>query len=76
MPNSCLSFIEQGKPHTQEGVIVFGDAWNMRHPFTGGGMTVALADVVLLAPMLAASQTSRSGKRSRTFSIGGTDYYR
>jgi squalene monooxygenase len=26
----------------------------MRHPLTGGGMTVALADVVLLAPMLAA----------------------
>ena len=54
MPNSFLPSIEQGGPHTKEGVILLGDAWNMRHPLTGGGMTVALADVVLLAPMLAA----------------------
>jgi len=54
MPNSFLPPIEQGGPHTKEGVILLGDAWNMRHPLTGGGMTVALADVVLLAPMIAA----------------------
>ena len=54
MPNSFLPSIEQGGPHTKEGVILLGDAWNMRHPLTGGGMTVALSDVVLLAPMLAA----------------------
>ena len=54
MPNSFLPSIEQGGPHSKEGVILLGDAWNMRHPLTGGGMTVALADVVLLAPMLAA----------------------
>lgn len=29
-----------------------GDAFNMRHPLTGGGMTVALADIVLLRDML------------------------
>jgi squalene monooxygenase len=54
MPNSFLPSIEQGGPHSKEGVILLGDAWNMRHPLTGGGMTVALADVVLLAPMIAA----------------------
>jgi squalene monooxygenase len=54
MPNSFLPPIEQGGPHTKEGVILLGDAWNMRHPLTGGGMTVAFSDVVLLAPMIAA----------------------
>ena len=54
MPNSFLPPIEQGGPHSKEGVILLGDAWNMRHPLTGGGMTVALSDVVLLAPMIAA----------------------
>ena len=29
-----------------------GDAFNMRHPLTGGGMTVALSDIVLLRDML------------------------
>lgn len=30
------------------GLCVIGDALNMRHPLTGGGMTVGLQDVVLL----------------------------
>ncbi|KAG0162978.1 Squalene epoxidase [Apophysomyces sp. BC1034] len=34
------------------GMIVLGDAMNMRHPLTGGGMTVALNDVVLLRELL------------------------
>ncbi|KAI0272615.1 squalene epoxidase-domain-containing protein [Gloeopeniophorella convolvens] len=55
MPNSFLPPVEQGAPHTKEGVLLLGDAWNMRHPLTGGGMTVALADVALLAPLLAAA---------------------
>ena len=54
MPNSFLPPVEQGGPHSKEGIILLGDAWNMRHPLTGGGMTVALSDVVLLAPMIAA----------------------
>jgi squalene monooxygenase len=53
MPNSFLPPIEQGGLHTKEGVILLGDAWNMRHPLTGGGMTVAFSDIVLLAPMIA-----------------------
>jgi squalene monooxygenase len=49
MPNSFLP------PSTQmdKGVVVLGDAMNMRHPLTGGGMTVAFNDVVLLAKLLA-----------------------
>ncbi|KAF9944996.1 Squalene epoxidase, partial [Mortierella alpina] len=40
MPNSFLP------PSTSSelGVILLGDAMNMRHPLTGGGMTVALND--------------------------------
>jgi squalene monooxygenase len=35
-----------------EGAILIGDSWNMRHPLTGGGMTVALNDVVMLRKLL------------------------
>lgn len=34
------------------GLLMLGDASNMRHPVTGAGMTVALKDVVLLGEML------------------------
>ncbi|KAG0302573.1 Squalene epoxidase [Dissophora globulifera] len=53
MPNSFLP------PSTSSelGVILLGDAMNMRHPLTGGGMTVALNDVVYLRDMLAGDVT-------------------
>ncbi|KAH9919255.1 uncharacterized protein B0H18DRAFT_1086705 [Fomitopsis serialis] len=38
--------------HTKEGVFLVGDSWNMRHPLTGGGMTVAFNDVVVLQDLL------------------------
>jgi len=53
VPNSFLLPIGQGVPHANQSVIL-GDAWNMCHSLTGGGMTVALTDVMLLAPMIAA----------------------
>jgi squalene monooxygenase len=53
MPNSFLPPIEQGGLHSKEGVILLGNVWNMCHLLTGGGMTVALSDVVLLALMIA-----------------------
>jgi squalene monooxygenase len=34
------------------GVVMIGDSLNMRHPLTGGGMTVALNDVSLLSELL------------------------
>ncbi|KAJ3187085.1 Squalene epoxidase [Gaertneriomyces sp. JEL0708] len=42
MPNSWLPPSGNRRP----GLIVLGDAMNMRHPLTGGGMTVAFWDVV------------------------------
>lgn len=29
-------------PSTTPGALLLGDSFNMRHPLTGGGMTVAL----------------------------------
>lgn len=52
MPNSFLPAAANRTP----GLIVAGDAMNMRHPLTGGGMTVALKDVVLLAELLSQSK--------------------
>ncbi|TGZ85092.1 SE-domain-containing protein [Ascodesmis nigricans] len=48
MPNSFLPAESSQLP----GMIVLGDALNMRHPLTGGGMTVAFNDVVLVADLL------------------------
>lgn len=39
-------------PLHQPGALLLGDAFNMRHPLTGGGMTVALSDTNLLCDML------------------------
>lgn len=48
MPNSFLPPSTNRTP----GMIMLGDAMNMRHPLTGGGMTVAFNDVVLLSDLL------------------------
>jgi squalene monooxygenase len=50
MPNSWLPPTAQAQRH--RGVLLLGDAMNMRHPLTGGGMTVALHDVVILSELL------------------------
>ncbi|XP_041484818.1 squalene monooxygenase-like [Lytechinus variegatus] len=41
MPNSFLP----PAPVEKRGALLLGDAYNMRHPLTGGGMSVALNDV-------------------------------
>lgn len=48
MPNSFLPPTTNRTP----GLALLGDALNMRHPLTGGGMTVALNDVVLIKSLL------------------------
>lgn len=53
MPNSFLPPAEQGGPLSKSGAFLLGDSWNMRHPLTGGGMTVAFNDVVILRDLLA-----------------------
>lgn len=48
-PNSYLP----AKQNEIEGLLVLGDALNMRHPLTGGGMTVGLHDAALIVKLLA-----------------------
>ncbi|TXG64004.1 hypothetical protein EZV62_010998 [Acer yangbiense] len=46
----CCS--KRAVPHCTPGAFLIGDALNIRHPLTGGGMTVALSDVVILRNLL------------------------
>ncbi|KAJ8101855.1 squalene epoxidase-domain-containing protein [Lipomyces tetrasporus] len=48
MPNSYLP----PSANDTHGLLLLGDAYNMRHPLTGGGMTVALNDIVLISDLL------------------------
>ncbi|XP_032411189.1 squalene monooxygenase [Xiphophorus hellerii] len=48
MPASFLPPAPVNKP----GVLLLGDAYNMRHPLTGGGMSVALNDVCIWRVLL------------------------
>ncbi|ESQ46200.1 hypothetical protein EUTSA_v10000099mg [Eutrema salsugineum] len=48
MPNRSMP----ADPVPTPGALLLGDAFNMRHPLTGGGMTVALADIVILRELL------------------------
>ncbi|KAG4960590.1 hypothetical protein AAZX31_13G235100 [Glycine max] len=48
MPNRSMP----ASPYPTPGALLMGDAFNMRHPLTGGGMTVALSDIVLLRNLL------------------------
>ena len=69
MPNSFLPPSVSRIP----GLVMLGDAMNMRHPLTGGGMTVAFNDVVLLKGLLSPilvpnlSDTDLVLKQMRTF---------
>jgi squalene monooxygenase len=51
MPNQYLPALPQNDDHNQ-GLILLGDSLNMRHPLTGGGMTVGLNDAVVLSKLL------------------------
>ena len=48
MPNKTMA----AKPSRTPGAVLLGDAFNMRHPLTGGGMTVALNDISTFKSML------------------------
>lgn len=50
MPNSFLAPYPQGRD--VQGAFLVGDSLNMRHPLTGGGMTVAFNDAMILTEML------------------------
>ncbi|GAA6035526.1 hypothetical protein JCM8097_000299 [Rhodosporidiobolus ruineniae] len=55
MPNSWLPPYPQGRD--VQGALLAGDALNMRHPLTGGGMTVAFHDCVILTSLLGGGKT-------------------
>ena len=61
MPNSFLPSHSSFIP----GVIALGDALNMRHPLTGGGMTVGLSDVVLWREYLGGMKDLGDGEELR-----------
>lgn len=48
MPNSFLP----PSVCSKSGVLILGDAFNMRHPLTGAGMSVALNDVIIWRELL------------------------
>ncbi|XVF02454.1 hypothetical protein REPUB_Repub04eG0176600 [Reevesia pubescens] len=48
MPNRSM----HAAPYLTPDAFLMGDAFNMRHPLTGGGMTMALADIVVLRDLL------------------------
>lgn len=45
MPNHYLA----AKPIMRKGAVMLGDALNMRHPLTGGGLTAVFSDVQILS---------------------------
>jgi squalene monooxygenase len=59
MPNQSMT--AHPKPELS-GIALIGDALNMRHPLTGGGMTVGLKDVEILSEILSDWQPVYSGK--------------
>jgi len=55
-PNSFPSMANSSlhpDPFVRPGTVLLGDSFNMRHPLTGGGMSVALNDVLCLTEALA-----------------------
>ncbi|RWR77945.1 squalene epoxidase [Cinnamomum micranthum f. kanehirae] len=48
MPNKSMP----ASPYSTPGALLMGDAFNIHHPLTGGGMTVALSDIAVLQNLL------------------------
>lgn len=60
MPNSFLP----ASTNKTRGLMILGDALNMRHPLTGGGMTVALNDVCVIRELLSPERVPDLGNTS------------
>lgn len=50
MPNHYMA----AKPIIRKGAVMLGDALNMRHPLTGGGLTAVFSDIQILSKYLLA----------------------
>ena len=61
MPNSFLP----ASTNKTRGLIMLGDALNMRHPLTGGGMTVAFSDVLVIRDVLSPENVPDLGDTSK-----------
>ena len=61
MPSSFLP----ARPQYRLGAIILGDAYNMRHPLTGGGMSVGLHDVIIWRDLLKAIPNFSDAKAIR-----------
>jgi squalene monooxygenase len=58
MPNHYMP----GMPLVREGAVLLGDALNMRHPLTGGGMTASFSDVLSLGQLLTEAPDNADSK--------------
>ncbi|KPP70453.1 squalene monooxygenase-like, partial [Scleropages formosus] len=52
MPRNLREYMEEKIYPQLPGVLLLGDAYNMRHPLTGGGMSVVLNDVKIWRGLL------------------------
>ncbi|SPO37013.1 related to squalene monooxygenase [Pseudozyma flocculosa] len=74
MPNSFLPPSMQGQSDSAQGVVVVGDAMNMRHPLTGGGMSVGLWDAVHLTSLLSGGEWTPSPARTPARPVDLSDW--
>lgn len=72
MPSSWLP----PSPQKVNGMILLGDAMNMRHPLTGGGMTVAFNDALNLSDLLHPSRVPSLEDTAAVHSAMETLYWR
>lgn len=72
MPNSWLPPSKQ----STNGLILLGDAMNMRHPLTGGGMTVAFNDANILSELLHPSKVPDLSDNQAIHQAMNTLYWR
>ena len=71
MPNHYLPAKMKNRP---KGLILLGDALNMRHPLTGGGMTVGLKDVLYFSACLAHFNTEDFESKVSSFYSKRTEW--
>ncbi|XHG00203.1 Squalene epoxidase, variant 2 [Aspergillus wentii] len=64
MPNSFLP----ASSNKTAGLMILGDALNMRHPLTGGGMTVAFNDVLTVRDLLSPENVPNLGNTDQVLS--------
>lgn len=76
MPNHLIP----ARPKLKQGAVLLGDSLNMRHPLTGGGMTVAFTDVHALGERiinaLTASEQLSVEKKQWLLNIAVEQFYK